>query len=379
MKKLIALLLLCSTPVFGGGVGGAGAGSVDLTPYAPLVSPTLTTPVLGAATGSTLALGGASLGSHRFALTGDGSTVQTAFLKLAIGETDSVNKYGGIVIPSYLNASTPALAFWCSNTSGNNRLLIGGGSGSFSAVNAIDFYTAATVGTQTGTLRWQMTGAGHFIATTDNTLDIGASGATRPRSLYVGTDGNFGGALNVTGTVTAAAADYGSAVIQDKVLAYHNGNIKLGLGLASGVMRIFSQTSATLAFGQVSTGDGSTFTETARFTPLLGFALGSTTDPGAGNLAVLNNIVTTAAAPTIASATTIAPTKMITFISGTTAIATITAPAGITATGGTITLIPTGIFTTTTAGNIALASTAVVSRVMTMTYDVTTVKWYPSY
>jgi hypothetical protein len=84
-------------------------------------------------------------------------------------------------------------------------------------------------------------------------------------------------------------------------------------------------------------------------------------------------------APTIASAATIAPTKQITFISGTTAVVTITAPTGIATTGGQITLIPTGIFTTTTAGNIALASTAVVSRALIMTYDATTAKWYPSY
>ena len=88
---------------------------------------------------------------------------------------------------------------------------------------------------------------------------------------------------------------------------------------------------------------------------------------------------TSAAAPTIASVATIAPTKAITFISGVTPIVTITAPSPISLGGGTITLIPTGIFTTTIAGNIALASTAVVGRALTMTYDVTTAKWYPSY
>ena len=90
-------------------------------------------------------------------------------------------------------------------------------------------------------------------------------------------------------------------------------------------------------------------------------------------------LATSAAAPTIASAATIAPAKNITFISGVAAIDTITAPSPISTGGGTITLIPTGIFTTTTAGNIALASTAVVSKALTMTYDVTTAKWYPSY
>jgi len=97
------------------------------------------------------------------------------------------------------------------------------------------------------------------------------------------------------------------------------------------------------------------------------------------NLIVANLTATSAAAPTIASATTIAPTKAITFISGVTPIVTITAPSPISLGGGQITLIPTGIFTTTTAGNIALASTAIVSKALVMTYDTTTAKWYPSY
>ena len=84
-------------------------------------------------------------------------------------------------------------------------------------------------------------------------------------------------------------------------------------------------------------------------------------------------------APTIASATTIAPTAYITFISGTTAVVNITVPQTLLDTGGQITLIPTGIFTTTTAGNIALASTTVVGKALIMTYDATTSKWYPSY
>ena len=108
--------------------------------------------------------------------------------------------------------------------------------------------------------------------------------------------------------------------------------------------------------------------------------IGTTTQPAtASNIVIAGLKATSAAAPTIASATTIAPTKQITFISGTTAIATITAPDPISTGGGQITLIPTGIFTTTTAGNIALASVAVVSKALIMTYDTTTAKWYPSY
>ena len=145
---------------------------------------------------------------------------------------------------------------------------------------------------------------------------------------------------------------------------------------------IFNTGSAGAALSAFNTGYG---TERMRITSTGGVNIGASTDPGLGNLKIIGAIIvgavtaTSAAAPTIASATTIAPTKAITFISGVTPIVTITPPSPISLGGGTITLIPTGIFTTTIAGNIALASTAVVGRALTMTYDVTTTKWYPSY
>ena len=79
----------------------------------------------------------------------------------------------------------------------------------------------------------------------------------------------------------------------------------------------------------------------------------------------------------VASATTITPTGEIFHVTGTTAIATINVPYS--AFNGSITIIPDGIFTWTTAGNIALAGTAVVGKALIMTYDATTSKWYPSY
>jgi hypothetical protein len=99
------------------------------------------------------------------------------------------------------------------------------------------------------------------------------------------------------------------------------------------------------------------------------------------NIAKLNVglIASPTIAPTIASATTIAPTAPITFISGTSNIVTITPPAPILATGGSLTFIPTGGFVSNTAGNIALGTTAVVSRALIMTWDASTAKWYPSY
>lgn len=80
---------------------------------------------------------------------------------------------------------------------------------------------------------------------------------------------------------------------------------------------------------------------------------------------------------TLASNTTITPTATQHKVSGTNAIDTIATgnlPSGF---RGKIALIPTGIFTWTTGGNIALAGTAVVSKVLYMEWDGTS--WYPSY
>lgn len=52
--------------------------------------------------------------------------------------------------------------------------------------------------------KWNINTSGHFIAATDNTIDIGASGATRPRTGYFGTSVIINGltAATLTGTET---------------------------------------------------------------------------------------------------------------------------------------------------------------------------------
>lgn len=72
---------------------------------------------------------------------------------------------------------------------------------------------------------------------------------------------------------------------------------------------------------------------------------------------------------------TITPTAATFHVTGTTRINTINIPfPGFT---GTIRIIPDGAFPTGASGNIALASIAVVGRVLEFVYDGT--KWYPSY
>ena len=146
----------------------------------------------------------------------------------------------------------------------------------------------------------------------------------------------------------------------------------LGTSVATFLATPSSANLRTALTDETGTGSAVFATSPTLVTPDIGVATGTSV-----TLSGLN--ATNAAAPTIASAATIAPTKQITFISGTAAVVTITAPTPISAGGGSIILIPTGVFTWTTAGNIALAGTAVVSKALTMTYDVTTTKWYPSY
>jgi len=76
----------------------------------------------------------------------------------------------------------------------------------------------------------------------------------------------------------------------------------------------------------------------------------------------------------LASAAELKPTHAIHHVSGTTAISKITVPLGFT---GPLWLIPDGAWTLTTGGNIALASTATPSRLMTVCFD--GLLWYPSY
>jgi hypothetical protein len=65
---------------------------------------------------------------------------------------------------------------------------------------------------------WSMSAAGHFLAGADNTYDIGASGATRPRDVFVGRraviDGitvGRGGQTTVSGNIAVGASALNSA------------------------------------------------------------------------------------------------------------------------------------------------------------------------
>ncbi len=81
----------------------------------------------------------------------------------------------------------------------------------------------------------------------------------------------------------------------------------------------------------------------------------------------------------IASASTIYPSSILFHVTGFNTISTIDLTGLGTSFNGAISIIPDAVFSLNTAGNIAYSSTAIVGRVLIMTYENSSGKWYPSY
>jgi len=95
--------------------------------------------------------------------------------------------------------------------------------------------------------------------------------------------------------------------------------------------------------------------------------------PGFGAIVGTRGVTATVAS----AAGPITPSGPLFTVSGTAAITGFTQPIGYA--GAPFCIIPSGIFTTTAAGNIAVASTAVVGRQLCYSYNSSTDKFTPSY
>jgi hypothetical protein len=327
------------------------------TLLAPTTSPTFTTPTLGIASATSVIMGYTSTvtSSTPVVLTSSstyqqfftGSTVQSLNLPVTStmvqGQSFYVNNNSSAAINVYTSNGTTLVT----TINGNSSVYLTCLDTSAGNTNVVASWDVDFTG-DTNT-----TGSGSVVLSTSPTFSTGFdAGSTftalqTPTTLTLGS-GATSFTLGGTPTTSLNATIFGNATASSVTKT-----LNIGTGGASGsITNILIGSSVSGATGTT------TLNNNADFKGLMSFG---------------------GSAPTIASATTIAPTTKVVFISGTTAIATITAPSPISTSGGRITLIPTGLFTTTTAGNIALASTAVVSKALIMTYDPTTAKWYPSY
>ena len=287
----------------------------------------------------------------------------TGTKNINIGTTTASGGTSSIIIGSNVSGSTTNTYINGANVYLNEpRTLAGAITAIFNpTIYGPGVTNSATTGSATGGNISILSGSAN-ITNAGNSLGVSTSGnilVDAGAATNSGAGGTATGVVNI-GTTNASAVTIGntSLTTTTSLTSTATGTITIGGAITTGIVNIASGTAGAKTIN-IGTSTG--------------------TNIIAGNTKFNGLVSTNAAAPTIASATTIAPTTQIVFVSGTTAIATITAPAPISTTGGQITIIPTGLFTTTTAGNIALASTAVVNKALIMTYDSTTAKWYPSY
>ena len=293
------------------------------------------------------------------------SALNNVFLGLSAGAYNTTGAY---------NSAIGVYALY-GNTTGTNNVAVGqsalqinttGNSNSAIGVYALYSNKTGNYNTASGAYALQ-------INTTGNSNT--ASGAY---ALWSNTTGAYNTASGVDALFNNTTGNNNTASGLNALYSNTTGNYNTCLGASSGSAVTIGSNNVILGS---YTGSSSPISAIGSNYVVLSGGDGNirTYYDSSGNQVTYGVLATSAAAPTIASATTIAPTKAITFISGVTPIVTITPPSPISLGGGQITLIPTGVFTTTTAGNIALASTSVVSKALIMTYDATTTKWYPSY
>lgn len=173
--------------------------------------------------------------------------------------------------------------------------------------------------------------------------------------------------VNAMGVVTTGARNIAIGYAAGGAVTTGSDNIYIGkqagAQAASVALNNCIQIGGGVAAGNFPTVNGQTIigSDSTVSTRIYGFQIQGATDPA------------------ISAATgTLTLTQPITRITTTGAVATITVPwTGTFA--GQITLIPIVAFTTTIAGNIAVASTVTINRAITFTWSSATSKWYPSY
>jgi len=119
-------------------------------------------------------------------------TLASGVAKINVGEEDSAgSKFGGLL---YANSASNLGAPFS-----NNQMVLRSQSGATAGINILTQAAAPITFSTNNANRWMVNQDGNFLANTDNTLDIGASGANRPRTGYFGTNVVAGGDVSAAG------------------------------------------------------------------------------------------------------------------------------------------------------------------------------------
>ncbi|MDB5245384.1 MAG: hypothetical protein JWN90_489 [Parcubacteria group bacterium] len=145
----------------------------------------------------------------------------------AFTRTDATSKLARVVTAPYLNSTLPTAAFIATNASATSQLSIGGGSGLAYAATQLDFYTALTSTTTTGTSRLTINSSGFVgIGTTTPLYNFDVSSAGNAQIAHFS---------NTSGT-NGAIIDIQNYAQKDAVIRYYGGtavNFVTGLDSAN--------------------------------------------------------------------------------------------------------------------------------------------------
>jgi hypothetical protein len=143
-----------------------------------------------------------------------------------------------------------------------------------------------------GTDRWKIVGStGHIFAVADNTYDIGASGANRPRDLWLGRNLDIAGNVTVHGTCTGCGGSGGGSsplTTKGDLYVYGTGNARLGVGADNSCLVADSTQALGLKWGACASGSGSGSFATLTGQPTDNASLASALNAKANDAAVVH-------------------------------------------------------------------------------------------
>jgi len=236
-------------------------------------SPTLVTPTIGAAQATSIQFTDISItrdAANILALTNGANAQALRYYNL----TGANSEYGEIGFKDTVNTLT--ITTRKTGTGTARAITISSGASLFLQSNgaAGPFWTINT--------------SGHFVASTDNTMDIGQSGANRPRNIFAA------GAIQASGAVTAGAGGAFSFIGRSALTSATDGNLLLtnnagstfGLLQLGGTSSSFAAIKLSSAILQARLADDSGFT---RIQGILRTSVNATTGLSAGALAATTN------------------------------------------------------------------------------------------